>query len=375
MEQDRHEKSGMKTRRRFLVTAAAVGLGGVAGCTGDSGGGPTSTPSPTETDAPTETTTRTPGETASPTPTPTPTETPTQTPTGPVELAEGETQIDITVDGELFTTYRWGEDLSKPTCWPIHSPNGRPVTRGYPLDPMPGDSEDHPHHLGFWLNYGNVNGYDFWNNDGEDGPEHGTVFHEDVLEADGGNPGTLRVAMEWIDHEENNLHLTEDTTFEFHVDEHWRMIDRETTLTAERDVDLSDNKEGFCGIRVHNALRLDKTGTYLTSEDIEGDGGGNDAWGTRADWVRLDGEIGDEPVSVTMMDHPDNVGSPTHWHARSYGLFSANPLGAEAFGGDPLGFELPEGESVTFRFRLYLTDNVLPAETADQLHSQFADET
>lgn len=366
IESEKRENSVNETRRRFLLAAAAAGVGGLAGCTGDDGDS-SATSTPTATDA------ATPTDTDAPTPTPSPTETATPTPDDAVELEErpGENRIDVTVDGELFTTYRWGGDLTKPTCWPVHTPNGRPVTRGYPLDPMPGDSEDHPHHIGFWLNYGDVNGYDFWNNAGQDEPGYGTVFHEEVREVEGGNPGTLRVATEWIDDDENDLHLTEETTFDFHVNEHWRTIDRETTLTAERDVDLTDNKEGFCAIRVHNALRLDNTGDYLTSEDVEG----NDAWGTRADWVRLDGEIEEDPVSVTIMDHPDNVGSPTHWHARDYGLFSANPLGAEAFGGDSLGFELPEGESTTFRFRMYLMDDVLPAQTCDQLHNTFAEQS
>ena len=55
---------------------------------------------------------------------------------------------------------------------------GTLVTRGFPLDPRPGERVDHPHHVGLWFNYGDVNGVDFWNNSerarpqraGEDGP-------------------------------------------------------------------------------------------------------------------------------------------------------------------------------------------------------------
>ncbi len=37
----------------------------------------------------------------------------------------------------------------------------RRLTRGFP--PAAGERADHPHHVGLWFNYGDVNGYDFWN--------------------------------------------------------------------------------------------------------------------------------------------------------------------------------------------------------------------
>ena len=32
------------------------------------------------------------------------------------------------------------------------------------MDPRPGERVDHPHHVGMWFNYGDVNSLDFWNN-------------------------------------------------------------------------------------------------------------------------------------------------------------------------------------------------------------------
>ena len=37
------------------------------------------------------------------------------------------------------------------------------------------------------------------------------------------------------------------------------------------------------------------------------------------------------PVSIAIIDHPDNGITPTYWHARGYGLFAANPLGQAIF--------------------------------------------
>ena len=66
-------------------------------------------------------------------------------------------------------------------------------------------------------------------------------------------------------------------------------------------------------------------GVYLTSEGTKGAA----VWGTRGRWCTLSGTVGAEPVSIAILDHPQNPGHPTYWHARGYGLFAANPLGPE----------------------------------------------
>jgi hypothetical protein len=46
--------------------------------------------------------------------------------------------------------------------------------------------------------------------------------------------------------------------------------------------------------------------------------------------MNLSGRINDENISLVILDHPNNVGYPTYWHARGYGLYAANPLGQKA---------------------------------------------
>ena len=75
---------------------------------------------------------------------------------------------------------------------------------------------------------------------------------------------------------------------------------------------------------------------------------------TRNDWVKLEGDYQGEIVSVTFIDHTKNVGYPTYWHARGYGLFAANPLGQEVFsnGKEVLDYKLGKGEATTFNYRI-----------------------
>src|SRR5437868_13368394 len=48
-------------------------------------------------------------------------------------------RVDVTVGGAPFTSYIWPERLRKPVLYPIRSAIGTLVTRGWPLDPRPGE--------------------------------------------------------------------------------------------------------------------------------------------------------------------------------------------------------------------------------------------
>jgi hypothetical protein len=76
--------------------------------------------------------------------------------------------------------------------------------------------------------------------------------------------------------------------------------------------------------------------------------------------MHLYGNIGDEKISLVICDHPENPNYPTYWHARGYGLFSANPLGSNDFtnGAERLDFRIPTGQSVTFRYRVILSSGI-----------------
>ncbi len=43
-------------------------------------------------------------------------------------------------------------------------------------------------------------------------------------------------------------------------------------------------------------------------------------------WAMITGIKQQKNITIGIIDHPLNVGYPTYWHARGYGLFAANPL-------------------------------------------------
>jgi len=316
-------------------------------------------------------------------------------------VKEADRRVDVLVDGKPFTSYIWPTTLKKPVLYPLRTSAGTVVTRGFPLEPRAGERVDHPHHVGLWLNHGDVNGFDFWNNSdaipAKDAAKYGTIVHRAIKSAkSGADKGELQVTEDWTTPDGKTL-LREDTTYVFRGGAGLRSIDRITTLTAlDQKVTFRDSKEGMIGMRVARELeqpsdkaeiftdasgkatavaKLDNTGvsgSYTSSEGKTGDA----VWATRAPWTMLSGKIGSEPITLAILDHPKNPTHPTYWHARGYGLFAANPFGAKAYtdGKAETNFALEPGQSVTLKHRvLILSGSETPAQLAAQ-YKRYTDE-
>ncbi len=309
---------------------------------------------------------------------------------------EANKKVDVLINKKLFTSYVYDGQTPKPILYPIVTKTGKTVTRGFPFAPRPHERVDHPHHAGLWLNYGDVNGFDFWNNSyaipAAEKHKYGTIYHQEILESDSDN-GVLKIKAIWRSPLDLDL-LEEVTEFKFSEEGDTRIIDRSTTLNALVDVFFKDNKEGMIGVRVARELELptDKPAVYTDAEgnvtevkvlNNEGVNGnyfasegltGADVWGTRNPWVKLEGTMAAETVSITMIDHKKNVGYPTYWHARGYGLFAANPLGQSIFseGKKTLNFKLEQGDSTTFKYRILVhSGSILSKEAINQSSLDF----
>jgi hypothetical protein len=311
---------------------------------------------------------------------------------------ESHRRVDVSIDGRPFTSYLWPTTLKKPVLFPLISDDGITVTRGYPLDPRPNERVDHPHHAGLWFNYGNVNGFDFWNNSEaikpEDRAKMGTILQTKIVSTSSGtDQGELVVESVWVNGAGEQL-LDETTHYIFSRRNKARVVDQVITLKALDRAVFQDDKEGLLGLRVagwlespeekggvfldangkptkvNGAANAGATGVYLTSEGARGEA----AWGTRGKWCSLTGHTGDHAATIAIFDHPGNPGYPTYWHARGYGLFAANPLGRSIF--DPkqpgFNFTIEKGQTATFRYRVILLSHEASAEELDREAASFA---
>jgi hypothetical protein len=309
---------------------------------------------------------------------------------------DAQRRVDITIDGQPFTSYIWPTNLRKPVLYPILDSDGVTLTRGFP--PLPGERADHPHHVGLWFNYARVNDFDFWNNSEAIKPENhtkmGTIVFDKLLSTRSEpKQGELSAQSTWIDGNNHPI-LKETTRFVFSGSKGVRIVDRIATLTALDHVVFQDEKDGMLGMRVASWLESttagggvytdshgvetktesaspDATGEYLTSEGVKGDA----AWSTRGRWCSLTGHNKDgHTVTIAIFDQPKNPGYPTTWHARGYGLFAANPLGISIFNPKekPMNFTLEKGQSTTFRYRIVFYTHAATTEELNKEADAFA---
>ncbi len=312
---------------------------------------------------------------------------------------EASRRVDITIDGSPFTSYVWPTSLKKPVLYPLIEDGGIEVSRGYPLAPRPGERQDHPHHAGMWFNYGNVNGFDFWNNSDAipeaNRTKMGTIEQRKVVSTRSGKDhGELVVESVWITGEGKEL-LKETARYTFSRQGTVRTIDQQITLEALDRAVFHDDKEGLLGIRVarwlespnekggiftdangkqtkvEGASGAGATGVYLTSEGIKGDA----VWSTRGKWCILTGTNPEgKTATIAILDHPRNPGYPAYWHARGYGLFAVNPLGAKIF--DPkapqLDFTIEKGKSATFKYRVMFIPHAVDAVAMNKAEDAFS---
>lgn len=291
-----------------------------------------------------------------------------------------EKKVVVKVNEQMFTQLLYADSLTKPILFPIRATDGLPITRGFPLETRPDDPTDHPHQVGMWMAYEKINGIDFWNNSSAIPSDkkhlYGKIITRKIVATSSGEKGSIEYTAEWINATGQVL-LQEKTKLEFFQEGKIRCIDRTTELMATTQISMPDAKDGLMGIRVAHELELPVnevaeykdgngnqttiakkrdlavTGDYITSTGKKGDA----ALGSRGNWCMLFGKRAGVPISITMIDHPNNLGYPTYWNAPNYGLLAANPLGQKIFsnGETNLNFKMIKGKLLRFQYRLVIT--------------------
>jgi hypothetical protein len=252
----------------------------------------------------------------------------------------------ISVAGKPFAEVRF--DATKPYIYPIRTASGKVITRRYPMETVAGETTDHPHHRGLWFSHGDVNGWDFWANEPSQkgvGKGRGEIR---VKNARIKSLGAVSFEAEW--QSPDGVLLQEDRQMRFAGEGNNRSIEVDVKLTAKQRVVFGDTKEGVFAIRLRDEFTT-KQGGKMVSAD--GSSGMKAIWGKASPWVEYSGLLEGEPVSVRIVDHPDNPRHPTRWHARDYGLFAANIFGLHDFLNDKSqdgSMTLAVGESVRFRY-------------------------
>jgi len=294
-------------------------------------------------------------------------------------------KVEVFVDNKFFTAYIYPDNMEKQSLYPIISSSGKIITRGFPIQPRPFERTDHPHHVGMWFNFGDVNGLDFWNNSfaiaPADKPKYGKIAFNKIISVNS-KLGRLVVSAHWINNDKKVL-LEEQTSYVFSGKGNNRIIYRTTQLTAKTEVTFTENKEGLIGLRLDRAFEepatkpevfLDAKGVETLVPVLNNDGvngvyrnaegfKGTDVWGKRSKWVALNAVKDGEVITIVIIDHPNNLNYPAWSHARGYGLFASNNIGGRAFDKNttPIKKVLAVGEQIVFKHKIFIGGNLTDA--------------
>ena len=300
-------------------------------------------------------------------------------------------KVEVFVDNKFFTAFIYPDNMEKQSLYPIIAASGKIITRGYPLQPRPFERTDHPHHVGMWFNFGDVNGLDFWNNSfaitTAEKPKYGKIAFDKIVSLNS-KLGKLIVSANWVDINKNVL-LNEQTSYVFSAKGNTRIIERITQLSAKNQITFTENKEGLLGMRLDRAFEepatkpeifLDAKGVetlvpVLNNEGVNGvyrnaEGfKAGEVWGKRSKWVALRAVKEGEVITIVILDHPNNLNYPAWSHARGYGLFASNNIGGRAFdkNATPIKKVLATGEQMVFKHKI-----IIGGDLTDEEINQFA---
>lgn len=306
--------------------------------------------------------------------------------TAQVKITQGTNQITVDLDGKPYTTFYYGPEVPKPYLSPLRAPSGNIVTRGFPMEKIAGESNDHQHHRGLWFAHSSVNGFDYWNNEFsyENNPKvkgtMGHIFVTKIGKAQGGErTGEIDASAQW-QQPDGTVVLSENRRMIFHAGGPERVMDFDITLTAKQTVKFGDAKDGVFGIRVASGLEEPapkqpaepkRTGVMVNAQGLKTEA---ECWGKRSEWMDYSGLVNGEQVGIAIFDNPANPRYPTYWHARGYGLFANNIFAVHEFtkGKEPDGsLTLQPGEKLRFQYRVVIHAGDAAAARLDALYKAY----
>lgn len=297
-----------------------------------------------------------------------------------VKVSQTGVEVQVDVDGSLFTRYTMTSAPNKPIFYPILTEEGAPMTRRWPVEPdaAPGESHDHIHHRGLWFTHSSVNGVDFWSEEGKNIGKTITTRISGVRS--GSQKGGFTADTEWRLPDGKLLAKDRRVITVTALPNGGRLLDFDITITPlDGPLLFGDNKDGVFGLRLPDSLAVNpavKPKIAGTGHIVSSTGAVDTAaWGKHADWVDYWGPIGGRTYGVAIFDSPTNFRHPQTWHARDYALFTVNPFGLHDFNlGDKGAGDLtvPAKGKLHALYRVYFhRGNAEEAKVAEQ-YEKFA---
>jgi len=243
-------------------------------------------------------------------------------------------KVVVTVDGKLFTCYKFAKTQKYPYFWPVNGPaSGKSVTTE--------TSQPYPHHHSLFFGCDRVNGGNYW----QDVNERGQILSQGpkIVESSGQRIVFTdqclwkRPGAEPIIKDSRRITITAPS-------KEIRTIDFDITIEPLTDITILKTNHALFSARVVPELSVKSGGTLVNAEGKYSEKG---TWGVNSSWCDYYGARDGVTEGIAIFDNPNNHWFPCKWFTRDYGFFSPTPM--YWLENDKL--QLPEGKNLKLRYR------------------------
>jgi hypothetical protein len=254
---------------------------------------------------------------------------------GKVEGKMEKNQVAVTVNGQLFTCYKFDASQKYPYFWPVNGPaSGKSITTE--------TSEPYPHHHSLFFGCDRVNGGNYW----QDTNERGQIISQrpKIVEASGSRVVFTDVGLwkqpgkEPVLRDQRRIVITAPS-------ESLRFIDFTITLEPLTDIRILKTNHSLFSARVMPELAVTAGGMLINAEGKTSEKG---TFGVASPWCDYYGTRAGVTEGIAILQHPSDRWYPSQWFTRDYGFFSPTPMNWLA--GDKL--DIPKGEKLTLSYRV-----------------------
>ncbi len=262
-------------------------------------------------------------------------DTSTQVPGQQVAAKIEKDKVTVTVDGKLFTCYKFATSQKYPYFWPVNGPSsGKSITTE--------TSQPYPHHHSLFFGCDRVNGGNYW----QEGNERGQIVSQGpkLIKASGERVVFTDKCL-WRQPGKEPIILDRRRVVITAPNETIRFLDFEISLEAQARIRILKSNHALFSARVVPELSVKSGGTLINAEGKTGE---KETWGVPSPWCDYSGKRNGITEGIAILQHPKNRWFPAKWFTRDYGFFSPTPMNWLENG----HLDMPKGEILTLRYRV-----------------------
>ena len=262
------------------------------------------------------------------------------------------TQVNVTIDGKLFTAYKFADSQKYPYFWPVVGPaSEKSVTTE--------TSEPYPHHHSLLFACDRVNSANFW----QDTNDRGQIVSQGpkILEAKGDR---VVITDECLWRQPGQDPIIRDTrriTVTAPAAD-YRLIDFQITLDPLVDIHIQKTNHSLFSARMVPELSVTAGGTLVNAEGAKSEPG---TYAVASPWCDYFGTRDGVTEGMAILQHPSNIWFPGKWFTRDYGFFSPTSLFWEEL-------KIQKGQPLTLKYRVVVHSGDTQAADIAGKFSEFA---